>query len=221
MCYPRPKRELAEPVPGLSKRARGRAVPKAGSNSDPRRRHVCPVETCKKMFIKRDHLDRHIRSLHRHDLEYCLHPTCSYTYTRRDNMSAHHGAHQCYQEIFLCSPEDNFKGLRLMNPQVARPQAVNIKPFSNISIHPMALDLWIFRENQRRNGFDLPVGDFCDVQRYFNAHPDEVESALRRDPQWEWRMPQAGPEFTPVDERCMTGKFKLDIKREPPAEGSA
>ncbi|KAI0673912.1 hypothetical protein C8Q78DRAFT_969122 [Trametes maxima] len=222
--YPRPKRDLAEPIPGLSKPARGRAVPKAGNSSDPRRRHVCPVETCKKTFIKRDHLDRHIRSLHRHERGNDCHDSdCSFTSGRRDNMAAHERTHDYSQEIFLCSPEDNFKGLHLMNPQVAVSKAVDIKPFANIAIHPMALGLWVYEETERRKGFNLPIVKTSDIQRYFDAHPEEIESALRRDPKWEWRMPQAGPEFARVDDRCLVGKFKLKIKRDPEVEreGSA
>lgn len=64
---PRQKRPLAEPVPGLTKRARGRHVPTKESASGADRKHCCPVEGCNKMFKKRDHLNRHIKCLHQHE----------------------------------------------------------------------------------------------------------------------------------------------------------
>lgn len=58
------RKELAEAVPGLTKRTKGRFVPKAGATDDPRRKHICPVETCRKAFTKRDHVNRHIMTIH-------------------------------------------------------------------------------------------------------------------------------------------------------------
>lgn len=60
-----PKFPLEVPVPGLSKPTRGRHVPTKG-NAPPNRKHPCPVEGCEKIFLKRDHLNRHILSLHQH-----------------------------------------------------------------------------------------------------------------------------------------------------------
>lgn len=60
------RKELAEAIPGLTKRTRGRYVPKAGATDDPRRKHICPVETCRKAFTKRDHVNRHIMTIHGH-----------------------------------------------------------------------------------------------------------------------------------------------------------
>ena len=71
------------------------------------------------------------------------------------------------------------------------------------------------RNGQRREeGLDIPRNEHSDVERYFQKHPEEVESLLRGDPEWEWKMPTPGPEFTPIDARCITGSFKLEIKPE-------
>ncbi|KAI0370020.1 hypothetical protein BV20DRAFT_1036068 [Pilatotrama ljubarskyi] len=212
-----PKKPIAQPIPGLSKPARGRQVPQAGTTADPRRKYICPVETCKKAFTKRDHLNRHINTLHRYDADQmhdCHRPHCDFTASRLDNCRKHRRNHTHYQEIFACSPEDGFKGLHLQNPQTIIPEAVNIKPFDNISIPPLALNLWCFQEKQRRNGVDIPRVESSDVQRYFNEHPEEIESCLAGDPKWEWRMPPPGPEFTPINAHCMTGTFRVQVKRE-------
>jgi uncharacterized Zn-finger protein len=53
-------------VPNLTKKARGRAVPtkdtllKPGSG----RAYACPVEDCRKVFTRSEHLKRHTRSIH-------------------------------------------------------------------------------------------------------------------------------------------------------------
>lgn len=53
-------------VPNLTKKARGRPVPtkdtllKAGSG----RAYACPVEDCRKVFTRAEHLKRHTRSIH-------------------------------------------------------------------------------------------------------------------------------------------------------------
>lgn len=62
-----PKLPLAEPISGLSKPARGRHVPKKGAFTDSNRKYCCPVADCRKLFTKRDHLNRHIQSLHQHE----------------------------------------------------------------------------------------------------------------------------------------------------------
>ncbi|KAI0714698.1 hypothetical protein C8Q76DRAFT_619633 [Earliella scabrosa] len=209
-----PKAPLAQPIPGLSKSSRGRHVPKRGANEAADRKHCCPVPGCVKMFTKRDHLNRHIKSLHQHDKEFfCPIPNCDKSFTRADNYNRHWRKHQSHtQEIFACSPEDDYKGVHLENPIFTQGgDFLDIKPFANIAIHPLAFDLWHWRETERREGRDPPGKTACD--RYFDAHPEERESAFRRDPKWEWRLPPPGPEFTPVDHRgSLQGEFKLNIK---------
>ena len=133
------------------------------------------------------------------------------SFTREDNYIRHFRRHQSHhQEIFACNPTDDYKGVHLQNPIAVEPDTFNIKPYRNIAIHPVALNLWRWQEGQRRRGIALPKGGDCD--RYFDAHPEEAEAALRGDPEWDWAMPPAGHEFRPIDSRCMEGTFKLDIK---------
>lgn len=89
--YPRPKTELPEPVPGVSKPARGRHVPIKGQTSEVRK-HCCPVEGCGKAFKKRDHLNRHVKCLHRHDQdsESCIFVTI-----------VMHSEYRCYRVVVL------------------------------------------------------------------------------------------------------------------------
>ncbi|CDO74833.1 hypothetical protein BN946_scf185022.g3 [Trametes cinnabarina] len=198
-----PKGELPEPIPGVMKPARGRQVPTAGNSTDPRRKYVCPVETCRKAFTKRFHVARHIKTLHRHE-----------TTSRRDHHRRHSEIHSHHRDIFACAPENDFKGIQLLNPQTVHPSSANIKPYKAMAIPPLALSLWLFQERQRREeGLDIPRSETSDVERYFRAHPEEVEAALREDPDWDWQMPQYGPEFVPIEGRFLVGTFKLDVRR--------
>ncbi|KAH9885453.1 hypothetical protein C8Q73DRAFT_769955 [Cubamyces lactineus] len=219
---PMQKREMAKPIPGLTKRARGRQVPNAETNTDPRRKYICPVETCKKAFTKRHHVHRHILTIHNHDHdEHCHIPWCnaSSPTIRRDNHIRHRHKHTHYQEIFACTPENDWKGIHLLNPQIVHPLSANIKPYANISIHPIALSLWVFHERRRRQGLDAPRPEETDCGRYFLAHPEEMEAALAGHPSWDWKMPPADPrEFRAIDKRCMEGRFQLNVQ--PNAEGS-
>ncbi|KAI0756197.1 hypothetical protein C8Q80DRAFT_1091160 [Daedaleopsis nitida] len=192
-----PKRDLEQPIPGVSKPPRGRRVPKKGAEAAANRKHICPVQVCGKAFTKRDHLNRHIKSLHQHEQSHmCPVPECDKTFTRFDNYIRHMHKHQTLrEEIIACSPEDGFKGVHVLNPLVDDPEVSNIKPFANIAIPPLALNLWLFRERMRMNGADLP--DFGDCAKYFREHPDERESALRGDPKWQWAMPPLAPSSPP------------------------
>ena len=140
----------------------------------------------------------------------CYVPYCDRNFTRYDNYLRHQEKHTHYQEIFQCAPDDGYKGVHLENPNVVKPDSFNIKPFSAIAIHPTALNLWRFQESQRRNGVDLPLHSECD--KYFAAHPEQIEGALRGDPEWEWRIPEPGDEFKRKDGRCLEGMFRVDIK---------
>ena len=56
------------PVPNVSKKARGRLVPSAKASGVSDGRHFrCIVEGCYKMFSRREHLNRHMASLHTND----------------------------------------------------------------------------------------------------------------------------------------------------------
>lgn len=62
----KPRRPFPVIVPNLTKKARGRQVPtkdmllQAGSG----RTFACPVESCRKVFTRSEHLKRHTRSIH-------------------------------------------------------------------------------------------------------------------------------------------------------------
>ncbi|TFK88907.1 hypothetical protein K466DRAFT_488022 [Polyporus arcularius HHB13444] len=214
---PRQKRPLAEPVPGLTKRARGRHVPtkESASAAGADRKHCCPVEGCNKMFKKRDHLNRHIKCLHQHEQMWVCHrPECDAAFTRFDNYERHKRRHSHWQEVIACSPEDEYKGVHIPNPHVLHPDSLDIKPFKKIAIHPTALDMWRFQEGQRRKGFFVPNGHNTDCERYFKAHPEEREPAFRGEGDWQWRLPAPGPEFVPYCEGrsdCITGTFKVKV----------
>ncbi len=60
------RRPIPVAVPNLTKKARGRQVPtkdtllKSGSG----RAYACPVDNCRKVFTRSEHLKRHTRSIH-------------------------------------------------------------------------------------------------------------------------------------------------------------
>ncbi|KAI0778929.1 hypothetical protein BD413DRAFT_466605 [Trametes elegans] len=215
MRKPREKSTMPTPLPGLTKPSKGHKAPVAGTTTDRRRKWTCPVETCRKAFLQRSHLKRHIETIHNHptNVDPCLVPLCDFHPTRVDNRRVHVARHSHDQEIFLCSLEDDFKGLQLQNPHVVHHYSADIKPFKDISIVPLSLDLWCFKEAKRRNGEKIPRTD-GDVERYFRAHPEQIDAALRKDEEWVWKMPPAGPEFSQIDARCLKGKFRLDIKKQ-------
>ena len=142
---------------------------------------------------------------------------------RRDNHMKHRRTHTHYQEIFACTPENGWKGIHLLNPQVVHPLSANIKPYKNIAIHPLALSLWVFHEQRRRQGEVAMRPEDSDTGRYFLEHPDEMEAALTGHPSWDWKMPPADPkEFRAIDKRCMEGIFQLNIQPQPtPEPGSS
>ena len=139
-------------------------------------------------------------------------PFCDRIFAREDNYKRHIATHSHYQEIFICSAEDDYKGVHAINPLVMDESLANTRPFDAIPFKPIELDLWRFQERMRRMGVpDVPVGTSY-IDKYFAANPEEAESALRGDPKWEWHVPEPGPEFQYINSNCIKGKFKLDIK---------
>lgn len=57
--------DMPVPVPGLTKKSRGR---KARATDDRERRHVCDVPGCGRAFVRREHLKRHIMSIHTEEI---------------------------------------------------------------------------------------------------------------------------------------------------------
>ncbi|TIB71864.1 hypothetical protein E3Q06_02026 [Wallemia mellicola] len=68
----------------IAKRSRGRRVP----TSDNQRVFKCPDPRCQKVFVRNEHLKRHIKSLHRDEKPFeCLDPGCTKKFTRLDNVN--------------------------------------------------------------------------------------------------------------------------------------
>ena len=80
----RRKSVTPEIEPEVNKRSRGRRVP----TNDENRNFKCPDPRCAKVFVRNEHLKRHIKSLHRQVKPYeCLDPKCNKKFTRLDNVS--------------------------------------------------------------------------------------------------------------------------------------
>lgn len=88
---------LPAPVPNLTKKSRGRRVPRADdelAGKDSARKYVCPVPECGKGFSRGEHLKRHTRSIHTNDRPFtCAVKGCNRTFTRHDNLLQHQRAH--------------------------------------------------------------------------------------------------------------------------------
>lgn len=68
----------------INKRSRGRRVP----THDNQRVFKCPDARCQKVFVRNEHLKRHIKSLHRDEKPFeCLDVGCNKRFTRLDNVS--------------------------------------------------------------------------------------------------------------------------------------
>ncbi|CCM02765.1 uncharacterized protein FIBRA_04873 [Fibroporia radiculosa] len=99
----------ATPIPGVSKKGRGRRAPTKEDGVRKGTTYTCKVEDCRKTFGRSEHLKRHVRSLHMHERNYmCSLPICSSQFTRRDNLIAHERRHKHYQALFDCTKD--FKG---------------------------------------------------------------------------------------------------------------
>ncbi|KAH9914633.1 uncharacterized protein BXZ73DRAFT_6538, partial [Epithele typhae] len=211
------------PTPNLdrNKVARGRKVPVQGSDAAIGRRFVCPVEECSKAFTKRAHLFRHMESLHAAPDPFrapvCSMPFCDKVSLREDNHKTHTERHRLYQEIFLCTGEDNFKGTHIINATADIWDKVNLKPFAAMEITPLILDSWLYKERQRREFPDDPRfahSEYSWADKYFLAHPEEAEYFLSfpLGHDWKWQFPGWNKkEFRREGSNCLMGKFKLDI----------
>lgn len=112
----------AVPVPNLSKKPRGRAVPTKGSGAPTGTTYTCKVEGCQKVFGRYEHLKRHIRSLHTHEKPYlCGLPFCDKTFARRDNLMQHEKKHKHYQAFFDCTKDPD--GVLVPDPRVVKANA--------------------------------------------------------------------------------------------------
>ncbi|KAI0066657.1 hypothetical protein BV25DRAFT_1796900, partial [Artomyces pyxidatus] len=94
------------PVPNLTKKSRGRKVPvvaqpaeRHSQTKNPRagspRLHVCQVEGCAKCFKRREHLKRHVVSIHTYEKPFeCDAEGCDKRFTRHDNLLQHQRVHR-------------------------------------------------------------------------------------------------------------------------------
>ncbi|KAI0803261.1 hypothetical protein BC629DRAFT_1253931, partial [Irpex lacteus] len=95
-------------IPNLTKKARGRPVPtkdtllKPGSG----RAYACPVQDCRKVFTRAEHLKRHTRSIHTNEKPFkCEEPGCGRLFTRHDNLLQHIKNHRSSPPIRDVSAE--------------------------------------------------------------------------------------------------------------------
>ncbi|KAI4520475.1 hypothetical protein K525DRAFT_270768 [Schizophyllum commune Loenen D] len=72
--------------------SRGRGGGSAGSD---KRQFRCTAEGCGKLFVRKEHLKRHVKSLHTEDKPHvCPYPHCEKRFSRRDNLGQHVRIHQ-------------------------------------------------------------------------------------------------------------------------------
>ncbi|EIM83277.1 uncharacterized protein STEHIDRAFT_63013 [Stereum hirsutum FP-91666 SS1] len=65
--------------------------PPGGANG---RIYVCTVKGCSKCFARREHLKRHVRSIHTNEKPYqCDFPGCDKWFSRHDNLLQHQKVH--------------------------------------------------------------------------------------------------------------------------------
>lgn len=85
-AYSHPRAKSPTPMvdTDITKRSRGRRVP----TQDNQRVFKCPDARCQKVFVRNEHLKRHIKSLHRDEKPFeCLDAGCNKRFTRLDNVS--------------------------------------------------------------------------------------------------------------------------------------
>ncbi|KAH9932431.1 hypothetical protein B0H21DRAFT_93485 [Amylocystis lapponica] len=100
------------PLAGRVKKSRGRRVPTKDMGVRTGTTYTCKVEGCRKVFIRSEHLKRHVRSLHTLEKRYfCALPFCDKAFARRDNMLQHERKHKDYQAFFDCSSGD-YNGIK-------------------------------------------------------------------------------------------------------------
>jgi len=128
---PQSRYPAAVPVPGLSKKTRGRTAPTKEMGVRKGTTYTCKVEGCRKTFTRHEHLKRHVRSLHMHEKNYmCALPFCDKTFARRDNLLQHERKHKHYQAFFDCT--ENYEG-ELMPQFRPRPYEPEITATSTTS----------------------------------------------------------------------------------------
>ncbi|OSX66798.1 hypothetical protein POSPLADRAFT_1129832, partial [Postia placenta MAD-698-R-SB12] len=122
---PQPQQFRPRPVPGVSKKGRGRHVPTKEAGGRKGTTYTCSVEDCHKVFKRHEHLKRHVMSLHSNEQNYmCALPFCDKTFNRRDNLLQHERKHTLYQRLFDCTK--NFDGELIRNEweDIKNPDAI-------------------------------------------------------------------------------------------------
>ncbi|KAF7965712.1 hypothetical protein HWV62_42195 [Athelia sp. TMB] len=97
------------PIPGLTKKSRGRRVPTLeSSGSGPEtydggggrnpRAYSCDADGCGKIFARGEHLKRHVRSIHTYEKPHrCPFPGCGKDFSRHDNLRQHLRVHKGFE----------------------------------------------------------------------------------------------------------------------------
>ncbi|KAL6307732.1 hypothetical protein BKA93DRAFT_726913 [Sparassis latifolia] len=110
------------PVPNLSKKTHGRSVPTKAMGVRLGRTYTCEVESCRKVFKRSYHLERHIQSVHTHEKPFkCRYRFCQKPFSREDNMLQHLRKHKPVQTHFDCST--NYAGEEMANKKLFKAYA--------------------------------------------------------------------------------------------------
>ncbi|KAI6024340.1 hypothetical protein EDC04DRAFT_2606514 [Pisolithus marmoratus] len=169
------KRKLSTPSPdpSVNKRPRGRQVPVSpdgrpvaalsrDSAEAKDRPFVCPVDTCKKAFGRKEHLERHTVCIHTNFTGWtCTYdPNCTKTFPRKDNYKRH---------VMRDHPSATWNilrtGVSYHNRLLIRIETVNVVQWSS---HP--LSVW-FTEILDQTRISVMKLDLCRVmsERYNNC----------------------------------------------------
>ncbi|EKM61783.1 uncharacterized protein PHACADRAFT_248642 [Phanerochaete carnosa HHB-10118-sp] len=121
-------------IPNLTKKARGRPVPTKDTLLKPGngRAYACPVEDCRKVFTRSEHLKRHTRSIHTNEKPFrCEELNCGRLFTRHDNLLQHLKNHR------HASPSEFGPLERVCVSPSSSPEAHPVSPSMGVLIPPL------------------------------------------------------------------------------------
>ncbi|KZP10130.1 hypothetical protein FIBSPDRAFT_908446 [Athelia psychrophila] len=96
------------PVPGLTKKSRGRRVPTLESSGSGQEKYdgggrnprAYTCDACGKIFARGEHLKRHVRSIHTYEKPHrCPFPGCDKDFSRHDNLRQHLRVHKGFEPV--------------------------------------------------------------------------------------------------------------------------